>query len=242
MFKINCLFVSFILVFLSISQAASNKEIGVVMVKNGDASVTHQNKTANIQIGHKVYEGDLIQTQEESYVKIVMSDRNVIVVNEKSKFKFEIYTNETNNKKVKIDLSYGSLRHKLEQKYTKENESYEVQTSTAVAGVRGTDFITEFEENSGDSVVCTLEGEVNFDQINNGKRENNPQRVRAGDFIRHRRGEIRARVIQVAKEWRERKMKNLDLSRNFKNIKDKLSDEKKNKIRNKVRQIRRERR
>ena len=92
------------------------------MILRGSAQMTKNFKTEPLKAAIKISEGDQIETSAQSYVKIVMNDRNIIVVTENSKMKIEEYKTEVDHKKVSINLEYGSLRHKLEQKYKNNHQ------------------------------------------------------------------------------------------------------------------------
>ena len=61
-------------------------------------------------------------------------------------------------KKILINLIYGKLRANVQKdsyKNTPDNQ-FRVKTKTAVAGVRGTQFLTSFNQQSGLSEVVTF--------------------------------------------------------------------------------------
>jgi hypothetical protein len=202
-------FFKWVLFVTSVSFASMSfcKEIGLVMILRGSASVTSNSKTIPLKTAIKISEGDQIETAAQSYVKIVMNDRNIIVVTENSKMKITEYKSEVDHKKVSINLEYGSLRHKLEQKYKNKDEVYEVKLATSVSGVRGTDFLTEYNKETGDTVLCTLEGKVSFDLLKDGKPTEKPLMVGAGDFIRFKKTDTVATVIQAKKPWLDKALK-----------------------------------
>ncbi|MEQ1723534.1 MAG: FecR domain-containing protein, partial [Pseudobdellovibrio sp.] len=166
------------------AQVSLAKEIGIVMLVRGKAERIDSKKSETIKVGTKIYESDRIETAEEAYVKLVMNDRNILVVTEKSKLTINEYKSSMKLKKVLISLEQGSLRHALEQHYKKKNDRYEVKTATSGSGVRGTDFITQYEPQTGDTVLCTLRGQVSFDLIKDGKPAETPVLASAGEFIR----------------------------------------------------------
>lgn len=195
------------LLTINIAQPAFTKEIGLVMVKNGKATLAQDSKAKPARVGNKVHEGDTIETNAKSYVKLVMHDRNILVISENTKLKIESYNSPSSPKTVLINLVHGSVRHKLEQKYADKSEKYEVVTPTAIAGVRGTDFIVEYDHKLGHTIVSTIEGSVHFDLIKNGSRENNPQVIPAGHFIHHKNDETHPKPTKAEKTWLDEKIK-----------------------------------
>ncbi len=184
----------FLLLTLSNVSLAS---IGMVMISRGKGEIIQNKKSTEIKVGLKINEGDTIRTDSSSHVKLVMDDRNIIVVTENTELTLTQYTP---NKNVHIDLKTGSLRHVVEQKYDGIKNKYEVKIPVAVIGVRGTDFISEFDSTTGDSVLCTLKGAAAF----TADQSKTSVIAKKGEFIRFKKGEIEAKVIEVKKPWLEK--------------------------------------
>ncbi len=55
--------------------------------------------------------------------------------------------------------------------------------------------------------MCTLEGKVSFDLLKNGKPEDKPLLVSAGDFIRFKKIDTLPVVTQAKKPWLEKALK-----------------------------------
>ena len=193
------------------SQIILAKEIGKVAIIRGDAAMVRAKAENKIKIGNAVSEGDEIITQPGGYVKVVMQDRNILVVAENSKLSIDEYITAKDKKNVAITVEYGSARHVLKQKYVKKNEKYEVRTATTVAGVRGTDFLTIYKKDAAESVICTLEGKVSLDLLKGGVAEQKPVLVAAGHFVRVKSGDSSPQVIETDKAWLEKALKSHSL-------------------------------
>ena len=133
------------------SQSMAAEVHGVMMVVKGDIKVTSAKtqKTDQAKIGMKVFPGDAIQASADSRAKIVMSDKNVLNISPDSKIVIAQYQNDGNNKNVQIDVMYGKVRADVQQKYDGDKSQFNVKTPSAVAGVRGTVFLTEHRQKSG---------------------------------------------------------------------------------------------
>jgi hypothetical protein len=70
------------------------------------------------------------------------------------------YEAQANNHNVELSLERGKIRATVEQKYDGDKNKFNVKTPTAVAGVRGTDFLTSFNTESQKSNVITFSGVV----------------------------------------------------------------------------------
>ena len=142
---------------------AANANQGVFMVVKGDVQV--QAKGGSLQKakpGLKVNEGDTIIAGADARAKVVMVDKNVLNISPDSKVLIEKYVfNEgSNQKNVSLNVLYGKMRSTVKQKYDGEKNTFNVKTPSAVAGVRGTDFVTSFNNVTNTSKIVTFEGSV----------------------------------------------------------------------------------
>lgn len=152
---------------------------GKVMIKSGKTG-----KEERAKAGMKVYPKDSISTQDDSRAKIVMVDKNEINVSPGSQVVIATYEFDPSkdNKKVLLDVLYGKVRAKVEQKYDSGDNKFQVKTPSAVAGVRGTDFFTSYNKVTNSSKVVTFKGEVAFGLPGPGGTILNPVAVKVGQF------------------------------------------------------------
>lgn len=163
--------------------SAQNEISGTMMVVKGDVKVTSakSGKTDPAKVGTKVYSGDTIASAADSRAKIVMSDKNVINISPDSKITIEKYENsEKGGRNVELKVDYGKVRASVEQKYDGEKNKFNIRTPTAVAGVRGTDFVTGFNRATGQTRIVTFTGVVAAGQAGPGGQILNAVFVRPG--------------------------------------------------------------
>lgn len=146
-------------------EALSQNEInGTMMVVKGDIKVTSAKtgSTISARVGNKVYPGDTIVSGVDSRAKIVMSDKNVLNISPDSKITIAKYENDPtkDSRNVELKVDYGKVRAGVEQKYDGEKNKFNIRTPTAVAGVRGTDFITGFNASTQQTRIVTFTGVV----------------------------------------------------------------------------------
>lgn len=163
--------------FMASSTAFAQATVhGVLKVVKGDVSIIGKDgKTAKAKLGGKVYPLDKIKTGANSRAKIVMIDNNEINISPDSMIEIKSYEfkPEDGKKNVVLDVMYGKLRAKVNQKYDGEENKFQVKTKSAVAGVRGTDFITGYDRKDNSTKIVTFEGKVQFGLPGaNGKIEN----------------------------------------------------------------------
>ncbi len=188
---------------LSASPAgAATKPIGMIIVIKGEVQLTNSgNENEKAKVGLQIFEGDKITSAASSTAKIVTVDRNVLVIGENSEMLIERYSHdEANKKQVDIKLTQGSLRSALEQTYANQEEHFKVETPIAVAGVRGTDFLTEYHPATKESIVCTFKGQVAYQAQAQGKSVGAESLVHAGDFIKHNSGQP-PQMTPAKPEW-----------------------------------------
>lgn len=156
--------IGFVLSFLITTAAWAEDTSGVFMVVKGDVKITSgkDGKTDAAKVGKKVFAGDSISAGADSRAKIVMSDKNILNISPDSKIKIETYSNDpkSDSRNVELKIEYGKVRATVEQKYDGEKNKFNIKTPTAVAGVRGTDFLTGFNRSTRQSSIVTFTGTV----------------------------------------------------------------------------------
>lgn len=133
------------------------------MVIKGEVNFKSVNQEKlKAKVGDKVFPGDVVETGIESRAKIVMSDRNVINISPQTKLEIQKYENNGKDKNVEMNLLQGKVRNNVEQKYDDDKNKFLVKTPTAVAGVRGTQFVTGYDPETKITSVVTLRGAVSL--------------------------------------------------------------------------------
>lgn len=157
---------------LTTTMAFAENQHGLFMVVKGDVKVTSVGKAPfPVKVGSKILVGDTVTTGPDSRAKIVMADRNVINVSPDTRMQITKYTNDATNgtKNVEIKLDQGKVRNNVEQSYDGDKSKFILKTPTAVAGVRGTQFVTSFNSVTQQTQVVTMKGQVAFGSVLNGR-------------------------------------------------------------------------
>lgn len=170
-------------------QTQANQMYGVFMVTKGTVKIQSAKSSAAeavlAKVGAKVFEGDTVTTAADSRAKIVMSDRNVINVNPDSQVQIAKYQNDptTGKKDVELNLLQGKVRNNVEQTYDGEKSKFLIKTPTAVAGVRGTQFMAGYDPKTQMTSIVTFKGAVTVASVN-------PQGVVVGTPVVVKKGEM----------------------------------------------------
>lgn len=141
---------------------AQDGPVGAVEKVRGDAVLIRQGSStpAPLAEGTPVHEQDIIQTMENSRVKIRFEDDTVVSLGSDGILKITefVYSPETGERRGRMTVPQGIFRTVMNA--VVPDTTFEVTTATAVASVRGTDWITEATPEVTHA-VC-LEGEVAF--------------------------------------------------------------------------------
>ena len=129
-----------LLIFICSNSAAVNK--GTIKFIEGKADILRGIQRINAKLGSALNSGDIINVRENSQVTINLTETGLLKISARTKFQIP-KTEEISTKTSKITLFFGSLWVKA--KKLAKGESFEIKTPTATAGVRGTEFGTDFE-------------------------------------------------------------------------------------------------
>ncbi len=127
------------------------KTVGVIMVSQGPSWISRQgSEKSRAKVGFRIHEKDILETGDNGKMKVVFNNKNSLVVAPQSKIKIVLNQSDSTEDKDKtlLHLMYGKVRNQVQKQYDGKKNSFEVKTGAAVAGVRGTDFVTTFEKNS----------------------------------------------------------------------------------------------
>ncbi|MEN0057239.1 MAG: FecR domain-containing protein [Bdellovibrio sp.] len=157
------LFLTCIAFSLFSTSALAAPDYGLFMVVKGPVRVLSatDKKETIAKVGAKVFSGDTVITGTDARAKIVMSDRNVLQLSPDSTLEIARYkTGATeNDREAQVALMQGKVRVQVEQTYGEKNK-FELRTPTAVAGVRGTQYIAQYDQSSRSTTITVLQGRV----------------------------------------------------------------------------------
>lgn len=131
----------------------------VVTLIVGDAQVKKMGSTEwrKLYVEDNLQMGDAVKTEKDSYCELQMVKRGIFRVESSSELYLSKLINEDDKVNSKMKLSQGGLT--LKPSKLKDGESFEVETTTAVAAVRGTKFSVNVTTN-GDTKIAVDEGKV----------------------------------------------------------------------------------
>ncbi len=182
------------LVTLTLASPAMGQSVhGVLRVVKGEVQIksARTGQTTRARLGAQVFPKDVIITGKDSRAKVVMVDNNELNLSPDSHVEIQQYDYDPKKgkKDVLLNVIYGKVRAKVEQKYDGKTSKFQVKTPAAVAGVRGTDFITSFDRQTKSSQVITFHGKVDFGLPGPGGTIRNPVSVTPGKMAASANGQ-----------------------------------------------------
>lgn len=127
-----------------------------------------------VKKGVRVYEGDVVRTTSESRIKIVLNDKSVLILPPDSEVKIEEAKSASDAgggdalraRRVMIELLKGKVRSHVTKKTNGDENYFKVRTRSAVAGVRGTEFVVKLEQGPKEwrTEVHTISGRVDLER------------------------------------------------------------------------------
>lgn len=164
---------------------------GEVLVSKGDVKIESgkDNAMTPAPAGTKVCQGDTVIAGAQSRAKVKMEDGNELNISPDSRILLETYEYKVadNKKKVMLNVLYGKVRAATREENMYNDKSkdgqantFQVKTKSAVAGVRGTDFLTSFDRKTTKTEVVTFRGKVDVGTAGANGTIMNPVSVPAG--------------------------------------------------------------
>jgi hypothetical protein len=129
---------------------------GSVAALEGNAEVLHPGAAwTPLGVGDPVKVGDQLRTQADAKLKVVFQDDSVLTVGPASTL---AVTEQTVGAAPvsSFSLLVGSLRALVTERYAKPGARFEVETPTAIAGVRGTGFIAQYDPTGEETTIVGL--------------------------------------------------------------------------------------
>ncbi|HID36298.1 MAG TPA: hypothetical protein EYP39_02810 [Ghiorsea sp.] len=135
-YKIVCVFV---MLFLG-SQASFAQKIGMIQSVHGDVWLMEEGKVWRLQQGDEVNRDHTIVTEEKSVASVELVDGSMLNVGANTRLKLQQYVQETSQaSSMNFNVLWGNVRYFV-KKIIDPNAAFNVKTTTAAIGVRGTEF------------------------------------------------------------------------------------------------------
>ena len=153
---LRCTVVMVILVCAAVARAA--EPVGSVAALEGQAEVLHPGTSdwQPVASGDPVFVGDRLRTLAGSKMQLAFREDSVLSLAASSEVTVTQQVLERAAPRSRFSLLVGTLRAVVTERYGKPDSSFEVETPTAVAAVRGTGFIATYDPGADETVVAGL--------------------------------------------------------------------------------------
>jgi hypothetical protein len=145
-------------------EAENAAGVGKVKVIQGSVSIVHKDgKKTTVTKDTELAENDTVETAADGAAVVHFDGGNKVHVHPDTAVEVKEFKDSKveASRRALLYLIKGKIRNQVEQKYNGKTSFYRVQTKSAVAGVRGTDFVVEQTEGSDlKTTIETLKGRV----------------------------------------------------------------------------------
>ncbi|GIX42038.1 MAG: hypothetical protein KatS3mg129_1771 [Leptospiraceae bacterium] len=219
------------IIVLFITNSIFSQSKALVVFKKGKSYVINNNQKKEIKINTILNENDIIKTEKDAYVNLQLSNGVLIRVGGNTQITLNKIVRKDNNEEFGIQLSQGEVLSKVE-KDKKKKIKLDIQSPTAIASVRGTEFFVEAEKDS--STIAVNEGKVEVSSIDGSQK----QTVEAGEKIIATFKEMKKSILETYEKQKFEMLQELEKTKkqNFENVikqiekNQQLIEEQKNKI------------
>ena len=130
-------------------------QIGQVVALKGDVELLRNALKSNLVLKDQILEKDYITTLDNSRTQILLEDKTIITIGEKSQFDVQDYLFENNDKSTaNFNFVKGTFRIITGQIGKINPKSFNLETKSASIGIRGTEIFLELEPEK-EKVICT---------------------------------------------------------------------------------------
>lgn len=141
------------------SVGKSKKPVGSVVSWMGDVLIYAEgsSKSKTILSMEPVFKGDTIVTAKRSKAKLLMKDDSIISIAPLTRLVVKDYEfSEKKRKRVSyLKILSGTARGVINKFFSKKNSIFQIETPTAVVGVKGTDFIVKSTRDGTEIITIT---------------------------------------------------------------------------------------
>lgn len=137
---------------------AQNKALALVVQIKGKSEIIREGKTIPAKVNELIQKGDLLRTYKDATVAVQLSSGAMFKMASETEVMLSDLVRDNSGLHVKLDIRRGSLANKLDTMGAKDN--YTVQAPTAIAGVRGTEFLVEINAAVDQATVLVNDGSV----------------------------------------------------------------------------------
>lgn len=126
--------------------ARSENSIGIVVQSSGFPTVIRKNRNYMLASQSRIYQGDIVETDGDSMIKIKMNDGSTFILGHDTHFVIHYYKYESNLKSLiaRISFTSGALLTSTVKDTLAHKTRFEITTPLAVIAVQSAEFWSGF--------------------------------------------------------------------------------------------------
>lgn len=185
----------------------------LVTFKKGKSYVIRNNVKQEINVNSLLEEKDIVKTEKDSYINVQMSNGVMLRIGGNTQISIEKVLRDKDNEEFLLGISEGDVLTKVEKEKNK-NIKVHIQSPTAIASVRGTEFYVETQKDS--STIAVNEGKVEVSSIDGTQK----QTIEAGEKIVATFQELKKSILETYEKQKFEMIEQLEKTKkqNFENV------------------------
>lgn len=142
--------------------ALATDSVGEAAAVSGTVALERNGQRTRLTSGTPIFNGDIIHTAPTgASVRLLLRDDSVLSLGQNSRFLVENFSTGDNSRTARFRLAFGRVRASISQTFSDVSD-VQIRTPTAVAGVRGTQFVVDYDAQARQTTVSVLSGRVDF--------------------------------------------------------------------------------
>lgn len=204
---------SFIIMLVIYSFPIFSQSKALVVFKKGNCTLIRNNQKMEIKVNTLLEEKDKIKTEKDSSLNLQLSNGVILRIGSNTELSIAEITRKENEESFKLNLSQGEVLTKVE-KDQKKKTKLDIQSPTAIAGVRGTEFYVESQKDS--TTIAVNEGKVEVSNIDGSQKET----IEAGEKIIASFKEMKKSILETYEKQKFEMIQELENTKkqNFENV------------------------
>jgi hypothetical protein len=152
---------------LASCSAAWAQEVGTIASLEGSAKIGRGGAWTDAAIGGVVQQGDELRTARPGRLRVVFQDDSVLTMGDDSRVVVDeqVFNPTEGQTRSLLRLLGGKISALVSEYYHQPGAAYEIRTATAVAGVRGTEFIVKYDALSDVTEVAGVHGRAEVHSV-----------------------------------------------------------------------------
>jgi len=128
----------FIVFLLVGGESVFAQTIGSIAQVSGDVWLLQEGRVWRLNLGDKVDSNNTIITEQKSIAQVELDDGTLLNIGPKTRLKLQQYA-KGESSSFNFDVLWGAVRYQV-KKIIDPNSAFNVKTTTAAIGIRGTEF------------------------------------------------------------------------------------------------------